>query len=179
MKRIIPVLCAACLLVSCGGSSVTVTLPSYLKTMTSDSTYPELKNAEKKTTNSDGSVSVEMEEEAQKSLLDRLKKDFEETKSKLVGSSSTPTITSLSANSDFSRITLETSSDSLSLAESAAAVALLSYGEMYGIFSGQENYKYTIECVNEKTGDVLHSLSQADFREMTDKLGELQNKLGA
>jgi len=177
-KRILPILCAACLLVSCGGESVTFTLPKLLSTMSSDKdSFPELQDAVKKTTNSDGSITYELDADKQKDLLDKVKKDFEETKNKLIGNASTPNVTSISANSDFSRITIETKSTSLSTAESILSVALISYCEMYGIFSGKENYKYSIEFVNEKSGEVLKTVTQAEFKELTDKLGSLQDKL--
>lgn len=177
MKKMIPFICAACLLVSCGNNPVSITLPKDYEPLTTNTEYSELQQAVKKTSNTDGSVTYELDSKKQKDLLEKVKQDFEKARKEWIGSKEMPNVTDIIANKDFSHITVKTKSEKLELTEQVLHLALYSFCELYSLISGNEKLDYAIEIVNEKSGDVLKKVTADDIRQMKEKLDGFQDKM--
>lgn len=147
---------------------VTITVP---KDFIGETTQEELdakakeKGFKSATLNSDGSVTYVMTKAQHKEMLDEISANINNSLAELVGSDSTPNITDIKANDDFTSFTVTTKNEEPDLAESFMVLSLYMYGGMYAIFSGDEVDNIHVDYVNAASGEIISSADSKDMGE--------------
>lgn len=148
--------------------NVTITVP---KDLIGEITQAELdatvgeKGYKSATLNADGSVTYVMTKAQHKDAMDELKKSINESLAELVGSESTPNITSIEANDNYTVFTITTKNTSPDLIESFSALAMYMYGGLYAVYNGDTVDNIHVDFVNADSGEII---SSADSRDMAE-----------
>jgi len=100
-----------------------------------------------------------------KEMLDEISANINNSLAELVGSDSTPNITDIKANDDFTSFTVTTKNEEPDLAESFMVLSLYMYGGMYAVFSGDEVDNIHVDYVNAASGEIISSADSKDMGE--------------
>lgn len=147
---------------------VTITVP---KDFIGETTQEELdakakeKGFKSATLNSDGSVTYVMTKAQHKEMLEEISTNINNSLAELVESDSTPNITDIKANDNFTSFTITTKNEEPDLAESFTVLSLYMYGGMYAIFSGDEVDNIHVDYVNATSGEIISSADSKDMGE--------------
>lgn len=147
---------------------VTITVP---KDFIGETTQEELdakakeKGFKSATLNSDGSVTYVMTKAQHKEMLEEISTNINNSLAELVESDSTPNITDIKANDNFTSFTITTKNEEPDLAESFMVLSLYMYGGMYAIFSGDEVDNIHVDYVNATSGEIISSADSKDMGE--------------
>ncbi len=148
--------------------SVEITLPAeYSEGTTQEEIDASVGNDTFKsaTVNADGSITYKMSKKQHKALLADIAEQYNSALQEMVGSESTPNITEISANEDFTHFTVKTKSTELDLAESFSVLALYMYGGIYGIFNEYTPDNIAVEFYNADSGELIESANSKDWKE--------------
>ncbi len=113
--------------------------------------------------NEDGSITYVMTKSQHKEMMGELKKGMMESIQEMVGSEDYPGIIAIEANSDFTKFTVMTKSEELTMNESFSVLAFYMYGGMYGIFNGTPADNIQVDFVNVDTGQIINSANSKDM----------------
>ena len=145
--------------------NVTLTIPKDFVGETTqekiDSSVAE-KGYKSGTLNEDGSVTYVMSKSQHEELVSAIKESIDEGLAEMVGSESTPNITEIKANDNYTKFTVVTKNAEPDLGEAFAVLQLYMYGGMYGIFAGEPTDNVEVEFVNADTGEVIDSANSAN-----------------
>lgn len=147
---------------------VTITVP---KDFIGETTQEELdakakeKGFKSATLNSDGSVTYVMTKAQHKEMLEEISTNINNSLAEFVESDSTPNITDIKANDNFTSFTITTKNEEPDLAESFMVLSLYMYGGMYAIFSGDEVDNIHVDYVNATSGEIISSADSKDMGE--------------
>ena len=146
--------------------NVTITVP---KDFIGDTTQEDIDKSVKEkgyksgTLNDDGSVTYVMNKEQHNELMKGIKESIDNSLAEMIGSESTPNITDVKANDDYTSFTVTTKSTELGLAESFSVMAFYTYGGMYAIFNGETVDNIHVDFVNADSGEVISSANSSDM----------------
>lgn len=115
------------------------------------------------TLNSDGSVTYVMTKSMHTQILEEMSININTSLDEMVGSESTPNITDISANDDFTEFTVTTKSTELDMTESFSVLTFYMYGGMYGIFTGVTPDNVTVTYINADSGEVIETANSEDM----------------
>lgn len=172
MKKILALALSACLtLFVCGCSMapeeiVEFTIPASMTEYMDVDQISEVSSEEgiEVVTNDDGSITYSMPKSKHDELMNELRAGFDEQISALAGSSDYPTITEVTTNDDYTKFTVKTTSEELTLEESLLSLQLYMYGGFYNMFAGNtDEVNIKIDYINANTGDMIDSIDSANM----------------
>ena len=140
--------------------NVTITVP---KDMMGEITQEELdasveeKGFKSATLNSDGSATYVMTKSQHETMMDEMRENINESMAEMVGSESTPNITSVVANDNFTSFTVTTKNTSPDFVESMSVLALYMYGGLYAVYNGDNVENIHVDFVNADSGEIISS----------------------
>ncbi len=146
--------------------SVEITLPAeYSEGVTQDGLDEEVEmgNFKSATLNDDGSITYTMSKDQHTKLLEDITEQFNTSLQEMVASESTPNITEISANDDFTSFIVKTSSTELSMTESLYSIIFYMYGGMYGIFNESTPDNIVVEFYNSDSGELIETANSQDM----------------
>lgn len=117
------------------------------------------------TLNSDGSVTYVMTKDQHKEMMKGIKESIDQSLSEMIGSETTPNITDVQANDDYTSFTVTTKNAELDLAESFSVMTFYMYGGMYAIFNGETVDNIHVDYINAESGEVISSANSEDMGE--------------
>ena len=147
---------------------VTITVP---KDFVGDSTQEDIDQSVEEngyksgTLNSDGSVTYVMTKDQHKEMMKGIKESIDNSLSEMIGSETTPNITDVQANDDYTSFTVTTKNTELDLAESFSVMTFYMYGGMYAIFNGETVDNIHVDYINAESGEVISSANSEDMGE--------------
>ena len=147
-------------------TNVTITIPADL---VGETTQEELNESAKKlgykvTLNDDGSATYVMTKSQRDKMLASLSENINDSFTKMIGSDTTPNITDIKANEDFTVFTVTTKSTEVSLTESFSVMAFYASGGLYNMFAGNEVDNIRVDFVNAASGKVIRSTNSSDMK---------------
>ncbi len=98
-------------------------------------------------------------------MLESISENLNNTLSEMVGSESTPNITAIEANENFTDFKVTTTNNELSLSESFSVMTFYVYGGMYAIFSGETVDNIHVDFINATSGEIIESSNSSDANE--------------
>ncbi len=113
----------------------------------------------------DGSATYTMTKAQHKELMSELSDKINSTLAEMINSENYTNITDITANDDFTKFTVTTTSTELSLAESLSVLAFYTYGGMYNIFNTTPADNVQVEFVNAESGEVINTANSSDMGE--------------
>ena len=140
--------------------NVTITVP---KDMMGEITQEELdasveeKGFKSATLNADGSATYVMTKSQHETMMDEMRENINESMAEMVGSESTPNITSVVANDNFTSFTVTTKNTSPDFVESMSVLALYMYGGLYAVYNGDNVENIHVDFVNADSGEIISS----------------------
>ena len=117
------------------------------------------------TLNDDGSATYIMSPKQHRQMMEEIANNINSSLSDMVGSEDYPNITDISANEDFTKCTIATTSTELSLAESFSVIGYYMYGGMYNIFNGTPVDNVHVDFVNADSGEIIISSDSSDMED--------------
>ena len=117
------------------------------------------------TLNDDGSATYIMSPKQHRQMMEEIANNINSSLSDMVGSEDYPNITDISANEDFTKFTITTTSTELSLAESFSVIGYYMYGGMYNIFNGTPVDNVHVDFVNADSGEIIISSDSSDMED--------------
>jgi hypothetical protein len=149
--------------------SVTLNIPAdFVDEGTTQETLDEIvkeKGYKSATLNADGSVSYVMTKKQHQEMLESISESLNNTLSEMVGSESTPNITAIEANENFTDFKVTTTNNELSLSESFSVMTFYVYGGMYATFSGETVDNIHVDFINASSGEIIESANSSDANE--------------
>ena len=147
---------------------VVVTLPAEF---VGETTQEELeKQAEDQdiysiTLNEDGSATYVMSKSQHKKLMEELAASINQSLAEIPGSESSPNVTNIEANEDYTSFKVSTTSTELNLTDSMSVLAYYMYGALYNIFNGTEADNIHVDFVNADSGEIIGSSDSSEMGE--------------
>lgn len=111
----------------------------------------------------DGSATYTMTKSQHKEMMSELAETINSSLSEMINSEDYPNITDITANDDFTKFTVTTTSTELSLVESFSVLAFYTFGGMYNIFNSTPADNIQVEFVNADSGEVINSANSSDM----------------
>lgn len=173
MKRFCACLCLLLSLMLCacgaGGQEVEILMPKdfLIAALTVEAKEDGKEPYISRTENSDGSVSYVMTETQRKAALARVAAFLDTENKTLIGGESTPNITAVTANANYSVFTVTTTSEEVDFAESMCTLRFFIYGGAYAALEGDPERDIRADYINAATGAVIYSESLNDAAETT------------
>lgn len=178
MKRFCACLCLLLSLMLCacgaGGQEIEILMPKdfALAEFTVEAKENGKEPYVSRTDNSDGSVTYVMTETQRKAALARVAAFLDTENQNLIGSSTTPNITAITANANYSLFTVTTTSEVIELAEGMCTMRFFIYGGAYAALEGEPERDIRAEFINAASGaviytDSLHGEPEASAAETT------------
>lgn len=153
--------------VDSGLFNVEVTLPSdFVDGVTQeelDSTVSE-RGFKSATLNTDGSVTYVMTKAKHQELLTEIRQQIDDSLAEIGTSSDYPSISSVTANEDYTHFTVNLPDGNMSLTDSFVTLQLYMSGGMYGIFSGNRADNIQVDFVNEATGEIIETANSKNLQ---------------
>lgn len=107
--------------------------------------------------NADGSATYTMTKTQHKKMLKEISDSIDASLSELVASEEYPNFTEISANENYTKFTIKTTSTELDMSESFSILVFYTYGGMYNIFKGETVENIHIDFVNANSGEIISS----------------------
>lgn len=107
--------------------------------------------------NADGSATYTMTKTQHKKMLEEISDSIDASLSELVASEEYPNFTEISANENYTKFTIKTTSTELDMSESFSILIFYTYGGMYNIFKGETVENIHIDFVNANSGEIISS----------------------
>lgn len=111
----------------------------------------------------DGSATYTMTKSQHKEMMSELAETINSSLSEMINSEDYPNITDITANDDFTKFTVTTTSTELSLVESFSVLAFYTFGGMYNIFNSTPADNIQVEFVNADSGEVINTANSSDM----------------
>ena len=111
--------------------------------------------------NEDGSATYTMTKGQHEELMAEIRSGVEDAMAEMVDPESFPTITSVTANDDYTEFTIELNADEVGLTESFAVLGLYMLGGMYNAFNGTPADDIAVQYVN-ANGDVIEEAHSSE-----------------
>lgn len=111
----------------------------------------------------DGSATYTMTKSQHKEMMSELAETINSSLSEMINSEDYPNITDITANDDFTKFTVTTTSTELSLVESFSVFAFYTFGGMYNIFNSTPADNIQVEFVNADSGEVINTANSSDM----------------
>lgn len=146
---------------------VTITLPATFFENVPDfdpEAYAQEQGFVKAEVNDDGSVTVTMTKDHQNELLSEMKTELQKTVDDIIGGDSTPYISKITYNDDFTQVVMEVDREAYEAAFDMSPLALGFAAMMYQRFSGQELHCEVV-VKDAATGEAIKSVVYPDVME--------------
>ena len=146
---------------------VTITIPAYygssdITSQEDADAFAEENGYTSITLNEDGSLTCVMPRYVHDERMAELRESFNETLEDMVGSEGYPNFVSVTANEDFTRFEVVTTSEELSLSEGMSTLSFYFYGGLYSVFNGTEVDNINVKFINERTGEIIVEANSKD-----------------
>ncbi|MBQ0065061.1 MAG: hypothetical protein KBT48_04795 [Firmicutes bacterium] len=153
---------------------VTITLPAFL-IADEEITQEDLDKAVQEkgysaaTLNEDGSITYSMSKEQQNELLDKYRKNTDETIKDLIGQEGTENVVDITYNNDLTEFVVTTKNEELDFGEAFMSMVLFMDGGFYNAFAGNNSDDIIVIYKNEKSGKEIEC---ASYKEWQKKVSE-------
>lgn len=111
----------------------------------------------------DGSATYTMTKAQHKEMMSELSDTINSALAEMINSEDYPNITDITANDDFTKFTVTTTSTELSLTESFSVLAFYTFGGMYNIFNSTPADNVQVEFINAESGEVINTANSSDM----------------
>lgn len=106
-----------------------------------------------------------MSKSQHKKLMEELAASINQSLAEIPGSESSPNVTNIEANEDYTSFTVTTTSTELNLTDSMSVLAYYMYGALYNIFNGTEADNIHVDFVNTDSGEIIGSSDSSEMGE--------------
>lgn len=111
----------------------------------------------------DASATYTMTKAQHKEMMSELSDTINSALAEMINSEDYPNITDITANDDFTKFTVTTTSTELSLTESFSVLAFYTFGGMYNIFNSTPADNIQVEFINAESGEVINTANSSDM----------------
>ena len=128
--------------------------------------FKEKRGLKSATLNPDGSVTYVMTEKQHNEMMLDIKYEIVDSMVAKKVSNENPNIVSVEYNEDYTKFTVTTKSNELSIDDGKSALDYIIYGETYNAYNGTPVDNIEIEWICESTGEVYRTLNSRDLMNM-------------